>query len=121
VNKSTDVLALADELEADEFPWTGTTTYDLEDELAARLRAMAEKWGQEEPGLRDALDAAHTVLSDIYKREGKSFHGSRVKADIESIMPLIDAALYGVPEGRGICRRMRTISSTTATRAMTRR
>jgi hypothetical protein len=52
-------------------------------------------------GLRDALDAAHTVLSDIYKREGKSFHGSRVKADIESIMPLVDAALRGAPQRSG--------------------
>lgn len=54
----------------------------------------------EEPGLREALDAAKTVLADIYAREGKSFHGSRVKADIESVMPAITAALRKEHEDR---------------------
>jgi hypothetical protein len=67
--------------------------WDLSEERYARLQKEEAKARLANAALRTALDAAQTVLSDIYKREGKSFHGSRVKADIESIMPVVDAAL----------------------------
>lgn len=65
-------------------------------EAEAKVAALTALLAQSSTQYRElvqALDAAKTVLSDIYKREGKSWHGSRVKADIESIMPAIGAAL----------------------------
>ncbi|MFA5376805.1 MAG: hypothetical protein WC455_13735 [Dehalococcoidia bacterium] len=65
---------------------------EAEEKVAAYIKLVGQSSTQYRE-LVQALDAAKTVLSDIYKREGKSWHGSRVKADIESIMPAIGAAL----------------------------
>ena len=46
-----------------------------------------------------ALDVAETVLSDIYNRENKSsFHGQRVRADIEDSLKYIRTAIAEVKE-----------------------